>query len=77
MQTPAAGNGIGPDGSISICGSGGVRGINAAQIRLYWGFALGGVDWMTRQEMAECVPPVYTEFLGRQAMLKLQCNKGT
>lgn len=67
MKTPSAGNGIGEDGSISICGSGGVRGLNAKQIRLYWGFAMGGIDWMTRDELAEAIPPAYTEFLGQQA----------
>ena len=66
MRTPSAGNGIGEDGSISIAGSGGVRGLNAKQIRLYWGFAMGGIDWMTRKELAEAIPPVYTEFIGRQ-----------
>ncbi|WP_339283014.1 DNA cytosine methyltransferase [Paenibacillus sp. FSL R5-0486] len=67
MKTPSAGNGIGEDGSISICGSGGVRGLNAKQIRLYWGFAMGGIDWMSRNELAEAIPPAYTEFLGKQA----------
>lgn len=71
MKTPSAGNGIGEDGSISICGNGGVRGLNSTQIRLYWGFALGGIDWMTREELAEAIPPVYTEFLGKQAMAYL------
>lgn len=66
MKTPSAGNGIGEDGSISICGSGGVRGLNAKQITLYWGFAMGGIDWMTRNELAEAIPPAYTEFLGKQ-----------
>ena len=66
MKTPSAGNGIGEDGSISICGNGGVRGLNAKQIVLYWGFALGGIDWMTREELAEAIPPVYTEFIGKQ-----------
>ncbi|WP_339283723.1 DNA cytosine methyltransferase [Paenibacillus sp. FSL R5-0486] len=66
MKTPAAGNGIGEDGSISICGSGGVRGLNAKQIKLYWGFAMGGIDWMSRDELAEAIPPAYTEFLGKQ-----------
>lgn len=65
-KTPTAGNGIGEDGWISICGSGGVRGMNAKQIVLYWGFALGGIDWMTRAELAEAIPPAYTEFLGKQ-----------
>jgi DNA (cytosine-5)-methyltransferase 1 len=71
MKTPAAGNGIGEDGSISICGSGGVRGLNSKQICLYWGFALGGIDWMSRDELAEAIPPAYTEFLGRQLKEKL------
>ena len=68
MKTPSAGNGVGSDGSISICGRGGVRGLNAVQIRLYWGYALGGIDWMSRQGMAECVPPAYTEFIGKQLL---------
>lgn len=33
--------------------------------REHWPAALG-VDWMTSKEMAECVPPSYTEHLGRQ-----------
>ena len=27
-----------------------------------------GTEWMTREEMAESVPPCYTEFLGRQCI---------
>lgn len=65
-KTPSAGWGFGKDGFISICGSGGVRGMNNRQIPLYWGFALGGIDWMTREELAEAIPPAYTEFIGKQ-----------
>ena len=65
-KTPTAGNGFGQDGFISICGSGGVKGMNEKQIALYWGFALGGIDWMSRSELAEAIPPVYTEFIGKQ-----------
>lgn len=65
-KTPTAGNGFGQDGFISICGSGGVKGMNAKQIVLYWGFALGGIDWMSRSELAEAIPPAYTEFIGKQ-----------
>lgn len=27
---------------------------------------MGGIDWMTRAELAEAIPPVYTEFIGKQ-----------
>ncbi len=67
-KTPPAGWGFGDDGFISICGSGGVNGMNSKQIPLYWGFALGGIDWMTREELAEAIPPAYTEFIGKQAI---------
>lgn len=30
-----------------------------------------GIDWMTRDEMAEAIPPAYTEFLGEQLMRHL------
>lgn len=33
---------------------------------------LMGIDWMTRDEMAEAVPPAYTEWIGRQLMAVLQ-----
>lgn len=68
MQTPSVGRGVGPDGSISICGNGGVKGLKSVDIPLVWSNALGGVSWMTRAEMAECIPPAYTEFLGIQLM---------
>lgn len=71
-KTPTAGNGFGEDGFIAICGSGGVRGMNSKQIPLYWGFALGGIDWMDRAELAEAIPPAYTEFLGKQIIQYLE-----
>lgn len=33
--------------------------------------ALLGVDWMNKREMSECIPPAYTEYLGRQLLKQL------
>jgi DNA (cytosine-5)-methyltransferase 1 len=29
------------------------------------------IDWMTRDELAESIPPYYTEYIGRQLMENL------
>lgn len=31
-----------------------------------------GIDWMSRDELAQAIPPAYTEFLGRQLMAYLE-----
>ncbi len=64
-STPSAGNGKSPKGFISVCGTGGVRGMKADEIVKYWSYAMG-IDWMIRDELAEAIPPTYTEFIGRQ-----------
>jgi DNA (cytosine-5)-methyltransferase 1 len=30
-----------------------------------------GIDWTNREELAEAVPPAYTEYVGRQLMASL------
>lgn len=41
------------------------------------GSAAMEIDWMTREELAQAVPPAYTAFLGRQLLLVLHCPEET
>lgn len=72
-QTPSAGNGISPKGFISVCGTGGVKGMTAKEIISYWSYAMG-IDWMNRKELAQAIPPAYTEFIGKQLMTYLEAS---
>jgi DNA (cytosine-5)-methyltransferase 1 len=49
--------------TVSVFGHGG---------RIYPGKAswerVMGIDWMTRDELAQAIPPAYTEFIGRQLL---------
>lgn len=66
-QTPrAAGGAISPRGFLSVAGHIG----NVAYARKAM-----GIDWMTRDELAQAIPPAYTEFLGGQLYRLLEKGK--
>lgn len=34
-----------------------------------------GIDWMTRKELSQAIPPAYTEYIGKQLLLQLRNGK--
>lgn len=65
-KTLKLGQGPAEDGYITVAGTRPPKGMNLVQAKLYYGFALGGIDWMTLEELTQAIPPVYTEFIGKQ-----------
>jgi len=72
-KTPSAGNGVSPKGYISVCGTGGVRGMVEPDITRYWQMAMG-IDWMGRDDLAQAIPPAYTELIGKQLIALLEAR---
>lgn len=31
-----------------------------------------GIDWMTQKELAQAIPPAYTEFIGRRLLAAME-----
>lgn len=65
-KTLKLGQGIAEDGYITVAGTRPPKGMNEVQMKLYYGFALGGIDWMSLEELTQAIPPCYTEFVGKQ-----------
>ena len=68
---PFCGGRIG-EGLFSVAGGAGrwktwgcvQRNVNKGSVQ-EWREAMG-IDWMTRQELTQSIPPAYTEFIGKQ-----------
>lgn len=48
-----------------------VWGTGGGKAREQWGDAMG-IDWMTDRELAEAIPPAFTELIGNQLLTQLQ-----
>jgi DNA (cytosine-5)-methyltransferase 1 len=49
---------------VSVTGEGG----GAAKDVELWRWALGGIDWMSKHGLRECLPPAFTRYLGEQLL---------
>lgn len=63
-NTPAVGRGISKKGFISVTGVGGFgipNGFNYACNAM-------GIDWMSRPELSQAIPPAYTQWIGERLL---------
>lgn len=66
-KTPMAGRGISPKGFISVCGFGcASRHLPDGMNYLQYARMAMGIDYMNAHELAESIPPAFTEWIGKQ-----------
>ncbi len=76
---PHQGQRVGAGGVVTMAGHGGRRSGQALvppdhRSAASWRKA-SGIDWMTRDELAQAIPPAYTEFIGRQLINALEVSR--
>lgn len=67
-KTPSVGRGISPKGFISVTGTGGFGIPNGFK----YACEAMGINWMSRSELSQAIPPAYTEWIGLQLIKQLK-----
>jgi len=68
-----SGRGLSSKGFISVTGNGGDRSLGSN----YFPYAKQamGIDWMSRKELSQAIPPAYTEWIGNEFLKVLQLDR--